>query len=143
MSRVESLSLNEVREYLSSHNIRTSFYRLKILEYLINKKSHPTADEIYQVLKKDIPSLSLATIYNTLNLFLEKKIVHLVNVEKNEARYDATLPWHGHFKCLKCGRILDVKIENLELKGLEDFDIHEKHLEIKGLCSLCRTIQKS
>ncbi|MCR4396553.1 MAG: transcriptional repressor [Candidatus Saccharicenans sp.] len=130
-------SLEDIRDYLSQHDIRSSVYRLKIFEYLINDRTHPTAEEIYKHLKKELPAISPGTVYNTLRLFLEKKIVQLVNVEKNQFRFDATLSWHGHLKCLGCGRVFDLHIENLKLSGLEGFEIFEKHLDLKGLCPEC------
>jgi Fur family peroxide stress response transcriptional regulator len=135
-------NLEDVREYLIERGIRVSFYRLKIFEYLINEQTHPTAEEIFEVLKKEIPAISHGTVYNTLKLFLDKKIVQVVNVEKNEARYDANLSWHGHFKCLGCGQIFDVHIENLKLSGLDGFEIYEKHLDLKGLCPSCLKSKK-
>ena len=140
--RAKRWSLEEVREYLVQHDIRMSVYRLKIFEYLINERTHPTAEEIYEVIKKEIPAISPATVYNTLRLFLEKKIIQLVNVDKNEARYDATLSWHGHLKCLACGRVFDIHIESLKLGSLDGFEIFEKHLNLKGLCPECLKIKK-
>jgi len=67
-------SLDEISQFLSQQGIRPSFHRLKIFEYLINERTHPTADEIYEVLKKEIPAISRATVYNTLRLFLENKL---------------------------------------------------------------------
>lgn len=130
-------SLEAIRDYLVQHGLRVSLYRLKIFEYLINERTHPTAEEIYRWLKKELPAISPGTVYNTMRLFLEKKIVQLVNVERNEARYDATLSWHGHLKCLGCGRVFDLHLENLKLSGLEGFEIFEKHLDLKGLCPEC------
>lgn len=135
-------SLEDVRQYLAEHGLRASIYRLKIFEYLINERTHPTAEEIYNRLKKEMPALSPATVYNTLRLFLEKKIIQLVNVEKNEGRYDATLSWHGHLKCLACGRVFDLHIETLKLSGLEGFEIFEKHLNLRGLCPECLKAKK-
>jgi Fur family peroxide stress response transcriptional regulator len=134
--------LEDVREYLIEHGVRASFYRLKIFEYLINERTHPTAEEIFETLRKEIPAISRATVYNALRLFLEKKILQLVNVEKNEARYDATLSWHGHFKCLGCRKIFDVHVENLKLGGLDSFEIYEKHLDLKGICPSCLKSKK-
>jgi len=135
----ETWSLEQVREYLVQHRIRPSFYRLKIFYYLINERTHPTADEILRYLTREIPAISRATIYNTLRLFLEKGIVQLVSVEKEEARYDAALFWHGHFQCLRCGKIFDFPVEALEFSGLEGFVIREKQLELKGVCPSCLT----
>lgn len=75
-------SLDEISQFLDQQGIRPSFQRLKIFEYLVNERTHPTADEIYEVLRKDIPSISRTTVYNTLRLFLDKKIIQMVNIEK-------------------------------------------------------------
>ena len=135
-------TLDDIRTYFAQHNIRISVYRLKIFEYLINERTHPTAEEIFQHLKKELPAISPGTVYNTLRHFLEKKIIQQVKVEKNEARYDATLSWHGHFKCLGCGKVFDVHVENLKLSGLDGFEIYEKHLDLKGLCPSCLKSKK-
>lgn len=130
-------TLEDIQTYFNEHDIRTSVYRLKIFEYLINERTHPTAEEIYTQLKKEFPAISPATVYNTLRYFMDKKIIQQINIEKNEARYDATLSWHGHLKCLGCGQVFDLHIENLKLNGLEGFEIFEKHLDLKGLCPGC------
>lgn len=135
-------SLEDVRAYLISHEIRASFYRLKIFEYLVNERPHSTAEEVYSSLKKEVPAMSRATVYNTLKIFLEKKIIQLINIERNEARYDAALSWHGHFKCLSCGKVFDVHLESLKLSGLSGFEIYEKHLDLKGLCPACSKSKK-
>ncbi len=136
-NRRKRWTLEDIQTYFNEHNIRSSVYRLKIFEYLINERTHPTAEEIYTQLKKEFPAVSPATVYNTLRYFMDKKIIQQINIEKNEARYDATLSWHGHLKCLGCGRVFDLHIENLKLNGLEGFEIFEKHLDLKGLCPEC------
>lgn len=136
-NRKKRWTLEDIQTYFNEHNIRISVYRLKIFEYLINERTHPTAEEIYTRLKKEFPAVSPATVYNTLRYFMDKKIIQQINIEKNEARYDAILSWHGHLKCLGCGRVFDLHIENLKLNGLEGFEIFEKHLDLKGLCPEC------
>ncbi len=134
---IEKMKMEELKEFLAQKKIRPSFYRLKIYHFLIKERTHPTADEIFIHFKKEIPSISRATIYNTLNLFLSKKIVQQINIEKTEARYDASLSWHGHFKCLGCGKIYDFQIKEIKIQGLEDFDIQEKYLFLEGKCPYC------
>lgn len=134
----KSWTLEEVRQFLIQQGIRPSIYRLKIFHYLINKRTHPTAEEIFFHLKKEAPSISRATVYNSLNLFLAKRIVQLINIRKNEARVDATLSWHGHFKCLSCGKILDFHLRKLKLNGLEGFEIQGKQISLEGKCPQCQ-----
>lgn len=128
-----------IAEQLSNKNIKPSLQRIKILEYLQAHHNHPTADQIYLELRGEIPTLSKATIYNTLNLFLEAKLVRLINIEDNEMRYDALLYNHGHFKCIHCGRIYDFQLNTdvLEERELEHFQIMDKNVYYKGMCPDC------
>lgn len=109
------------------------------MEYLLCHQDHPTVEEIYSQLVQEIPTLSKTTVYNTLNLFIEKNIARQVMIEKNEARYDANTYDHGHFKCLNCGKIYDffVALDDLAIKNLEAFQISEKHFYLQGTCPNC------
>lgn len=131
------LRIDKIDEYLKSNDIKPSYQRIKILEYLIQNKNHPTVDMIYQELVNRIPTLSKTTVYNTLKLFVDKKIVALINIEDNETRYDVDTTFHGHFKCKKCNEVYDIKIEMPVLKDMDDFQIDEYHLYLKGICKKC------
>jgi len=131
-------TMEEVRQYLRLQGIRPSVYRLKIFHYLINKKTHPTAEEIFNHLKKEIPSISRATVYNTVRLFEDKKIIKSIRIEKNEVRFDATVARHGHFRCSNCGKIFDVEFDDLKIKGLKGFEIDKWQLNLEGKCHQCR-----
>ena len=132
-------NMKNLTEYLLKNNIRPSFQRIKVLEYLVNHNNHPTADEIYRNVVTEIPTLSKTTVYSTLTLFLESKIVRGLYIEENEIRYDAILFNHGHFKCKQCGEIYDfvVEIDDFNSEGLENFQIHEKGVYFKGICPKC------
>ena len=129
----------KVEEFLKQHDIKPSYQRMKIYDYLIEYRSHPTVDEIYQALVDEIPTLSKTTVYNTLKLFLDKEIVQLITIEENENRYDADVSIHGHFKCLECSSIYDIWLDmaNMEFAGLDDFSINESHIYLKGSCNNC------
>jgi len=133
------LTRENISEYLLKHNIRPSYARIKIFEYLVSKRSHPTVDEIYKELSREIPTLSKTTVYNTLNTMMDVGIVKLLTIEENEARYDADISEHGHFKCEKCNSIYDfyVDFEKLESKDLVQFRVNDKNLFYKGICSEC------
>ena len=133
--------INDVGEFLKKHDIKPSYQRIKIFEYLLDNRIHPTVDEIFKALISNIPTLSKTTVYNTLKLFADKQIVIIINIEDNETRYDADVSNHGHFKCIKCGEIYDFDID-LEKVGLLDhvsFDIKEYHFYLKGLCDKCKS----
>lgn len=135
----------KIEEFLKQHNIKPSYQRMKIYDYLIKYKSHPTVEEIYQALVDEIPTLSKTTVYNTLKLFLDNKIIQLITIEENETRYDADISIHGHFKCLECGKVYDVWLDmnKMKLEGLDDFKIDESHVYFKGTCSKCLVKHKN
>lgn len=131
-------TMEKVKQHLSGQGIKPSVYRLKIFHYLITRKTHPTAEEIFNHLKKDLPSISRATVYNTVRLFEDKRIIQSIKIEKKEARFDATATRHGHFRCSKCGKIFDVDIDNLKVKGVDGFEIEKWQLNLEGKCRQCR-----
>ncbi len=132
-------NVENIGEYLKTHEIKPSYQRMKIFEYLIVNRNHPTVDTIYQALIKEIPTLSKTTVYNTLNLFVEKKIVTVIVIEENETRYDADVSIHGHFKCQQCGEVYDINIrmDGIDISTLDNFQINEHHLYFKGICEKC------
>lgn len=131
--------IEDIGEYLKSHEIKPSYQRIKIFQYLVENRNHPTVDMIYKALCTEIPTLSKTTVYNTLNLFIEKKIVNVIVIEENETRYDSVMAVHGHFKCEKCGKIYDIDINQSILKDdmLKNYEIKEQHYYFKGICQDC------
>ena len=102
---------NIVKERLTLHGIKPSLQRMAVMEYLITHRTHPTAEMIFSDLYPNIPTLSRATVYNTLNLLVEKGLVRLITIEEKNARFDACMDPHIHFRCRHCGAILDVNVE--------------------------------
>jgi len=133
------LKVDDIGAYLKSHEIKPSFQRMKIFEYLITHRNHPTVEMIYKALVKEIPTLSKTTVYNTLNLFVDKKIAIVIVIEENETRYDADMEIHGHFKCEECSSVydIDIEVEKIDIKSLDNFQINEHHLYFKGICNKC------
>jgi len=130
----------EIKNILIEKGIKPSLHRMKVLEYLINNKNHPTVDLIYKDISSDIPTLSKTTIYNTLKAFQEGNVVQAVTIEENEVRYDAVCDKHAHFKCTKCGRLYDIEMDTkvLNLKSISGHVVRESHLYYKGICKSCQ-----
>ena len=135
------VEVENIGQYLVSKTIRPSLQRIKILEYLLKRRNHPTVDMIYNDLIGDIPTLSKTTIYNTLKLFVDKEVAIVINIEDNETRYDADTSIHGHFKCVQCDGVFDfsVRSESLSFAGIEGFSISEHHIYLKGMCRVCKS----
>ncbi len=133
------IPIEAIIEQLLNKSIKPSFPRIKVLEYLVVNKNHPTVDEIYNGLFKEIPTLSKTTVYNSLNLFKKAKLAKVVQTDGHEARYDATVPDHGHFRCEKCNKIYDffISTDNITTDGLSNFKIKEKSIYYQGICANC------
>lgn len=128
-----------ISDILESNGIRALDKRIMIYEYLIRKKNHPTVEKIYKDLLHKSPSLSKTTVYNTLNLLLEKRLVQAINIENNELRYDADVSTHGHFKCTNCGEIYDFEMDssNIPPLPLNGFTSQHVHYYVEGICENC------
>lgn len=132
-------SFAEIASALARKNIRSSYQRIRILEYLMKNRCHPTVDQIYSALHAEIPSLSRTTIYNTLSMFHKANLVRVLTIEDNEARYDIEMENHGHFKCESCGKIYNFSFDVSLLKSndLDNFQIADKNVYFKGICPRC------
>lgn len=131
-------SMNDVKGHLLGEGINPSFQRLKIYKYIKESKTHPTVDQIFAELSMEIPTLSKTTIYNTLNLFKEKRLVTELTIESKEVRYDGDLKPHAHFRCSRCGRVYDVQCSLPETADASfGHRADEYHLYIRGTCRTC------
>ncbi|MGQ9623714.1 MAG: Fur family transcriptional regulator [Candidatus Caldatribacteriaceae bacterium] len=124
---------------MRERGVRPSYIRLRVLQYLLHQKTHPSAEEVYQALFRDIPTLSRASVYSALRVLSEAGIIGVV-MEADETRYDANLAEHGHFRCEVCGRLydFDFAFTSLRYGGLEDFLVQRKALYFFGICPQCQ-----
>jgi len=130
-------------ERLKYSNIRITPQRHAILEYLIEKDNHPTADEIYKDLVDRFPSMSVATVYNNLRLFIHLGLVKEMMYGDNSSRFDFASTEHYHAICSSCGRIEDIYYPGLDdvevvASTLTGYKVNSHRLEIYGLCPECQ-----
>jgi Fe2+ or Zn2+ uptake regulation protein len=137
-------SLILIKNELLAKDVRPTYQRIKVLEYLSSNNTHPTVEDILKHLSPQIPSLSKATVYNNLHTLISVGLVRELNIDDNEACFDATLAPHGHFRCEDCGAItnFDIDIESIPVQGLIQFQISSKDFFFKGLCPNCQKIEK-
>jgi len=120
--------------------------RLAILEHLDGNKSHPSADEIFRVVAKKNPSMSFATVYNTLNTLVETGAVRELTIDPDRKRYDPDTSAHHHLICLDCRKIVDIPGDvAVEVpRGVtKDFTVTGNHIEFYGICAPCRKVQRT
>lgn len=131
--------MKQPKEILQDQGLKPTFQRLRILEYLQEHNNHPTVEMIYEDLAEEIPTISKTTIYNTLNVLVEKGIIHAVTITGTESRYDYESFPHHHFLCIRCGKVIDIDIEcpYMRKKQIGGHKIEELHGYFKGICKEC------
>ena len=114
----------ELFDLLHKTGLRVTPQRIAICELLLTAKDHPTASEIYGQLKSLYPSMSLATVYNTLDILVQMGLINaLCSVGDDMAHFDANLKPHINLACNQCHRITDFDSDQV---GDLDFEIAEK-----------------
>ena len=132
-------------EILQKADIRPSIQRIAVYSYLCEHPVHPDVETVYDALNPVYPTLSKTTVYNTLKLFEEKKIVQSIKIEDDKLRFDAEMKDHLHFKCMKCGKIFDIfsdeqiKKQNNRCSEFlpNGFSMSKIQTNIWGLCGEC------
>jgi len=132
--------MQRLKKLLKTKGLKPTYQRLKVLEYMDKHiDGHPTVEMIYEKLLRELLTLSMTTVYNTLNAFLEQGLVSAVTITGTEVRYDFNTSPHHHFLCKKCGRIIDIDIKCpiCEKKQTHGHKVEEVHGYFKGLCKDC------
>lgn len=98
--------MEKIINKLKEKNIKITPQRIAIIEYLLNTKSHPSADDIYKEIIKKYPSMSYATVYNTLITLKNLGEVVELAIDSEKKRFDMDTSLHHHFYCTKCKKFL-------------------------------------
>jgi len=129
------------KKRLQECGIKPSLQRIAVMEYLMQNKTHPTADVIFNDLHPKIPTLSKTTVYNTVKLLTEQGAILSINIDERNQRYDGDVSQHAHFRCMGCDCIYDIPINDLQVshskKNTDDFVITETQLYYRGFCKKC------
>lgn len=131
------------QQRLENNGIKPSAQRLAIMQYLLDHKTHPTVDEIYNALSPSMPTLSRTTVYNTLKLFVENKVALMLGIEEKTTHFDGDTSLHAHFQCLECGAIYDIfvndlpQLNNVDVPQIGNLQIKETEVYYKGYCNNC------
>ncbi len=123
-------------------NQRVTRQKTIILEELRRVCTHPTASEIYKLVKRRLPKISLATVYRNLECMVKNNLINKLRTRNKKVRYDGNTSDHCHLICKKCGHIIDIfdiKDISIKSKGLKksEFIIDYGWLEMHGLCKKC------
>ena len=124
-------------------NMRLTTQHQIILEELGKVTSHPTANEVYDMVRKRLPRIGLGTVYRNLELMADSGIILKLEVGGTQKRFDATTESHYHIRCTECDRVNDIDIEvqhhiNNVAATATDYQIFGHHIEFSGICKECQ-----
>ncbi len=124
-----------------ARGFRRTPQRDAIIRYLEDHDGHPSAGEIFEAVRNEIPGMSFATVYNTLDALREAGAVREMTVDSRRRRFDPDPTLHHHAICVECGKVEDVHGDVTVLPANGDFseyDISESRVEFFGICPECR-----
>ncbi len=140
--------LPQIRGLFSKAGIRLTPQRLEILEEITSSRAHPSAEKVFRRVRPRMPTLSLDTVYRTLDRFERMGLISRVEVLDDQVRYDPVTEPHHHLVCVKC-------------KGMQDFTwtafdamkpppsaaewgrTARRHVEIRGICARCSARERA
>ena len=128
---------------LNTLNLRMTRQRRVILEELRKVNTHPSADEIYEMVRKRLPRISLGTVYRNLEVLSESGDIQKLELGCSLRRFDGTPENHYHIRCTRCDRVVDAPIDfsidiEQKLKDETSFKIIGHKLEFIGICPDCQ-----
>lgn len=123
--------------------VRYTNQRVEILNFLKNNFNHPTVEEVYLGVKKKLPRISKATVYNNMRLFAKEGMIREVNI-KGVSRFEPSMDSHHHIICTNCGKIMDFESKDLTeysmnmAKKLRDVNVDSAATNFYGKCKKCK-----
>ena len=127
--------MDTVIDRLRNSGIQPTPQRIAVAEFVLNTATHPTADEVWAHVRTCCPTLSRATVYNTLNLFAEKGLLKPQPLREGGVVFDPHVKPHHHFIDEDTGKVIDVPWEALKVKGeksLDGFEVREYQVVMRG-----------
>jgi Fur family peroxide stress response transcriptional regulator len=133
-------------EALRSKGYKATPQRIAICRIALNSRTHPSAQEVYAEVKKIHPTVSLATVYKTLEVIRDLDLVQEINFPKRQARFDSYMNPHINLICLKCGIIKDledvaVKEITRKVAAATKFKPTGQRVDVYGICQKCSGIK--
>jgi Fur family peroxide stress response transcriptional regulator len=134
-------------QYCRTHGLSVTHQRLAIFEALASSREHPSAEQLHKAVQRQIPTLSLATVYKNLEALKVIGAVVDVNPLHEQARYESALPGsgaghpHHHLVCTSCKKVRDLhdsELDRLRVRDAQGFDVRAVRVQAEGLCPDCQ-----
>ena len=125
---------------LKKIGLKVTPQRLAILQMIEGDRTHPSAEKIYHEISKKFPSISFATVYNTLDKLVEAGEIQQLDIDPDKKRFDPYTSLHYHFYCKTCGKVYDVDYDislTPDIKKIAGHQVETIQLNFKGVCKDC------
>ncbi len=135
--------MQKLTALLKTKGLKVTPQRLAIFNVLCNTSCHPSAETIYNALQETHPTMSLATVYKTLDSFKKNGLVQELNVGEDSFRYDVTINSHPHLICVDCHEVSDMESKTLQnirekVSAETKFKLLTEQLYFYGICPACQ-----
>ena len=143
VDRHHNQSERDLTERLSTSGFRFTPQRQHVYNVLMEKRDHPTVEEVFLRAKPGMPDISMATVYNCLDALVKSGLVRHVNLDRAATRYCPNMKEHCHFHCDECGEIFDVDFTpgggagSLQIP--DGFRVKHFDVSVRGVCAKCET----
>jgi Fe2+ or Zn2+ uptake regulation protein len=127
--------MTDERQILEQRGIQPSAQRMAVAEYVFHTHDHPGADQVWSIVRQSFPSISRATVYNTLNLFVEKGLLQELHLAEDRVVFDSNLHPHHHFIDEESGRIHDIdwdRVQVCNMDRLREYEVLTYQVVMRG-----------
>ena len=137
------LTHQQFRKLAWKYGLAATHQRQIVYEAVVSSHGHRSPEQIYAVVRRRVPSISLATVYNNLRLFVEHGLLREVSPHASTLRVDGNLKPHHHVVCSRCKIVEDIEGDFIDFERLsplvpDGFDLTQPVVEVFGLCRRCR-----
>jgi len=140
MPRIEHLAVSgALSARLKMSGFRFTPQRQHVYDVLLQKRDHPTAEEVFIRAKHGMPDISMATVYNCLDALVRSRLARQVTVAPGATRFCPNMHEHCHYYCVECGQVFDVPLPARSPAGPrpKGFKIDHYEIAVHGICSAC------
>ena len=138
---MENPVAHQLNERLATSGLRPTVQRQQVYDVLLQRRDHPTAEEVFMRSKGSMPEISIATVYNCLDALVKCGLVRQVNLDRSATRYCPNMHKHFHFYCDQCGTIYDIDAPEsgapVPVQVPEGFSVGQCEISIRGSCPAC------
>lgn len=137
------LTQDQLAHRLKELGLKITPQRMEVYAALSDAEQHPTAMEVYEAVKRHMPTLSFATIYQALNFYCRIGLLQMIDVGDGVMRYDVDTRPHAHIRCETCNKVFNLALSyrkelDKDAAAESGFDIHQHQTYFIGICPECK-----